>query len=148
MSKITTYADVEKLQDAGELSSAEETLIRNCEAGEKTVLGDGSLPDGPDDDCEVRAGLLRYLITGGCGRCKVHDWGVQLEGAYISGKLDLSFATAKGATGLINCRFDEGVEALQARFELLNLSGSYLLGLNAEGVKGHRCCVFARRLQR
>jgi hypothetical protein len=134
MSKITTYGDIAKLRRADKLTTAEKTLIRNCKAGEETVLGD-SPPDGPDDDCEVRAGLLRYLITGGCGRCKVHDWGVQLVGAYISGRLDLSFVTAKGATGLINCRFEEGVMALQARFEFLALTGSHLPGLNAQGVK-------------
>ncbi|VAW05356.1 hypothetical protein MNBD_ALPHA07-485, partial [hydrothermal vent metagenome] len=59
--------------------------------------------------------------------------GAQLQGAYVSGKLDLSFATAKGMTRLINCRFDEDVVALQARFEFLNLSGSHLPGLNAQG---------------
>ena len=133
MSKITTYADIVKLRKAGKLTTAEKTLIRNCKAGEETVLGDGSLPDVAGDANEVQAGLLRYLIAGGCGKCKVHDWGVLLGGAYISGELDLSFITAKGATGLINCRFEEGVMALQARFRFLNLTGSHLPGLNAQG---------------
>ncbi len=96
MSKITTYGDVEDLDKAGELTTAEKTLIKNCKAGKETVLGDGSLPDEADDANEVRAGLLRYLITGGCSKCKVDDWGVRLQGAYVRGKLDLSFAKAKG----------------------------------------------------
>lgn len=144
MSTIRTYADIEKLT----LTSAEKKFIADCKAGKETVLGDGTLPAEANDDCEVRADLLRYLITGGCAKCKLHDWGVRLRGAFVRGKLDLSFATAKGMTRLVNCRFDAKVEALQARLEFLNLGGSHLPGLNAQGAKVTGNVFFARRFHR
>ncbi|WP_340302697.1 hypothetical protein [Roseobacter sp. HKCCD7870] len=42
---------------------------------------------------------------------------------------------AKGLTGLLKCRFDHGLEAMQAQFEILNLSGSDLPALNAPGAR-------------
>ncbi|MDZ7871793.1 MAG: hypothetical protein U5N27_00555 [Rhizobium sp.] len=44
---IRTYADIEKLDGEDALSEAERTLLENCKIGEVTILGDGSLPDGP-----------------------------------------------------------------------------------------------------
>ncbi|MET4129908.1 hypothetical protein [Roseovarius sp. MBR-6] len=128
---IRRHADI----DEAALSSAEKTLLENCKAGVPTVLGDGTLPDGPSDARRVRADLLRYLICGGCRRWPVADSGVDLTGAYVTGTLDLDFATAKGATGLFACRFENPIEALQARFEFLNLSRSNMPGLMAQGAR-------------
>lgn len=128
---IRRYADI----DEAALSPAEKTLLENCEAGVPTVLGDGTLPDGPSDARNVRADLLRYLICGGCEAWPVADWGVDLTGAYVTGTLDLDFATAKGLTGLVACRFENPIEALQARFEVLALNGSHLPGLMAQGAR-------------
>jgi hypothetical protein len=60
---------------------------------------------------------------------------VDLTGAYVTGTLDLDFATAKGRTRLVACRFENPIEALQARFEFLNLSCSHLPGLMAQGAQ-------------
>ncbi|WP_289033160.1 hypothetical protein [uncultured Roseibium sp.] len=132
---IRTFADIRVLIETGDLSDAEQTLIRNCKSGEETILGDGERPSGPSLDRTIRADLLRYLILGGCNRCQIHELGVRLAGAWISGRLDLSFAAAKGATGFINCGFEQKIEALQTRFEALNLTGSVLPGLNAQGIR-------------
>ncbi|WP_165375224.1 hypothetical protein [Roseovarius nitratireducens] len=115
------------------MTTAEKTLLKNCRAGEPTVLGDGKLPAGPSDARTVRADLLRYLICGGCETCPTQDAGVALMGAYVTDTLDLDFATAKGTTGLHACRFENRIKALQARFEFLILSDSHLPGLNAQG---------------
>lgn len=97
------------------------------------VLGD--LPTPGDPTREVRAEVLRYLILGGCEDHPGADWGLQLEGARITGTLDLSFATARGITSLVYCRFDQPIAALQTQFQLLNLNGSTLPGLFAQGAK-------------
>ncbi|RXV66750.1 hypothetical protein C6W92_02820 [Roseovarius sp. A46] len=128
---IRTHDDI----DAATLTTAEKTLLENCRAGEPTVLGDGKLPAGPSDARTVRADILRYLICGGCETCPTQDAGVALMGAYVTDTLDLDFATAKGVTGLLACRFETQIEALQARFEILNLSKSHLPGLNAQGAR-------------
>lgn len=89
----------------------------------------------PDPERRVRAEVLRYLILGGCDRCKVQGWGVRVTGAYVEGQLDLSFQTAAGATGLLVCHIEQEIVALQARFEFLNLTESHLPGLNAQGAQ-------------
>lgn len=83
---IRTYADIERLQGQDALSNAEKLLIENCKIGEPTTLGDGSLPEGLSAETTIRSGLLRYLILGGCERCRVHERGVHLAGAWIDRK--------------------------------------------------------------
>jgi len=132
---IRKFADIRLLIETGDLSDAEQELIRNCKSGKATTLVDGERPSGPSPERTIRADLLRYLILGGCEECEVHQWGVTLMGAWISGSLDFGFTIANGATELYDCVFDQKIEVLQARFELLNLSGSALQGLDAQGVR-------------
>lgn len=143
---IRTYADIENLKGKAVLSPAEKKLIENCKRGEVTTLGDGTRPDGPSPERSIRADLLRYLILGGCERCQLHEKGVQLAGAWVDGKLDLSIGSAKGAVHMLKCAFAEPVVAYQAFFHRLVLNGSSLPGLRADGatVKG---AVFLRKLK-
>jgi hypothetical protein len=83
----------------------------------------------------VRAEVLRFLILGGCDACRVQERGVWLEGAHVSGALDLSFARARGQTVLDRCRFGERPDLQQADLQLLSLDGSALPGLFAEGAQ-------------
>ncbi|MFN4205268.1 MAG: hypothetical protein ACK4HG_02660 [Agrobacterium albertimagni] len=131
---IRTYADIEKLEGEDALSEAERLLIENCRIGEPTVLGDGSLPKGPSSERTIRAGLLRYLILGGCHGFKPHERGVVISGAWIYGILDLSFVSANGALVLKQCRFTNRLYARQARFNQLALNGSNIPGIQAEGI--------------
>ncbi len=133
--QITSYAQIQDLWRRGLLTQAEKRLLARCRRGEELILNGGDRPESPGPETEIRAPLLRYLILGGCRECRVHEWGVQLVGAYISGPLDLGFAKAQGITRLIACRFDKPIETLQARFELLNLSGSAFPGLNGQDAK-------------
>jgi len=135
---IRTYADIEKLEGKDALSPAENKLIKGCKRGELTTLGNGTRPKRSSKARTIRADLLRYLILGGCEQCRVHENGVQLMGAWISGKLDLNFASAKGTVHLLLCAFAEPIVADQASFNRLVLSGSRLPGLNADGaaIKG------------
>ncbi|UJW76476.1 hypothetical protein [Rhizobium sp. SL42] len=132
---IRTYADIERLEGEVALSPAEKKLIEGCKHGELTTLGNGTRPKRPSKARTIRADLLRYLIIGGCEQCRVHEKGVQLEGAWIVGELDLSFASAKGAVLLLRCAFAESIVADQANFDRLVLNGSSLPGLNAGGAK-------------
>lgn len=143
---IRTYADIEKLQGEDALTPAERKLIENCKIGEVTTLGDGSRPDGPNQERAIRADLLRYLFLGGCEQRRVHERGVLVEGAWIVGELDLSFARAKGAFHLHQCAFAEPLLANEASFDRFDLTGSSLPGLVAEGatIKGD---VFLRDLE-
>ncbi|WP_349360040.1 hypothetical protein [Stappia sp.] len=128
---IRSKADIDALEAQGELTRAENALIAGCQAGEMVVLEDGTRPSDPSDGRTVRADLLRYLILGGCDGCRVHERGVGLQGAWVAGALDLSFATARGATLMRNCMLEMGILAPQARLQRLDLAGSRLPGLFA-----------------
>ncbi len=125
-----TWAEIKKLKP----TMVERRLIRACRKGVRCSLGDDR-PQGTDPVRTIRADILRYLILGGCDGCRTHEWGAQLRGAYIDGELDLSFATARGAIGLTDCRFVQPLILLQARLETLVLSGSALPSLQAQGIQ-------------
>lgn len=135
MPLIRTYADItEKL---GGPTPAEVKLLAATLEGEPCVLGKTVPPESamPDPEVHIRADLLRYLITGGCDAHRTADWGMFLSGAHITGLLDLDFAKARGVTGMLDCRIDTPIFAMQARFELLNLNRSSFLGLNAQAAQ-------------
>jgi hypothetical protein len=135
MERYRTFQRWEGLDGAAKLTAPEHAVINACRNGVPCELGDGGRPEGPDPARTIRAELLRYLILGGCDNCRVAETGVVLKGAYIRDALDLDFAVVNGQTSLTNCRFADAISALQTRFELLNLGGSTLPGLNAEGVE-------------
>lgn len=134
MPLIRTRADIDDLLEGP--TPAEEKLLSACLDGEPCHLGNDVPPEGPPDpQHHIRADVLRYLITGGCEAHPVANWGVDLRGAHITGTLDLKLATAKGVTGMIGCRFDGPILALQAKLQLLNLNNSAISKLNAQGAE-------------
>ena len=132
---IRTWSDWEQAVTDGQTTEAERALVAACRAGEECILGDGKRPTAPSDESTVGADLLRYLIVGGCDGCVLHESGVDLDGAYITGALDLRMVKAVGVTGLSFCHFAEGIDAMNTHFELLALSGSVLPSLNAQGAE-------------
>ncbi|MDW3183745.1 hypothetical protein [Roseobacter sp.] len=134
MPLIRTRADIDDLLNGP--TPAEEKLLAACLAAKTCHLSDKIPAKGtPNPQIHIRADVLRYLITGGCETHPVADWGVDLYGAHVTGALDLDLATAQGVTGLVRCRFDEPIAALQAKLQLLNLDGSAFPELNAQGAK-------------
>jgi hypothetical protein len=135
MKRLRNWADIEALSGADALTAAEKSLIAACRAGEECVLGDGSRPEVPDPLRNIRAELLRYLILGGCDACKVSEEGVLVRGAYVTDGLDISFATARGATWMLQCSFAEDFFALQSQLQSLNLAGSRMPSLSGESLQ-------------
>lgn len=131
--RIRCWADLQAFwKDNGGPTEAETKLIAHCKAGTGCALGDGTRPElpaageTPDPSRHIRAEVLRYLIVGGCKDCAVDEIGVQLMGACVTGRLNLSMAKARGQTTLIHCAFSEQIYALQSRLNLLSLVGSLL----------------------
>ncbi|MBM2291115.1 hypothetical protein JQX09_04310 [Sulfitobacter pseudonitzschiae] len=135
---IQTWADWKAAVKNKSCTEAEIALVTACREGRQCELGDGTRPDMPTPQNQIGADLLRYLIKGGCDACDLHDWGVDLVGAYITGDLDLRLVKATGVTGMRNCHFDAAIDAMNARFHVLHLGGSRCPGLLAQGaeVKG------------
>lgn len=115
-------------------TSAERALIDASQKGEYCVLNDGKRPEEEGDAVSVRAGLLQLLITGGSGKCGLRETGVHLEGAWVKGKLNLRFATARGATELDACYFSDVLDLFQAELQHLSLNGSQVPGISGRGV--------------
>jgi len=136
--RILTWADWESALKNNSSTEAERRLVEACLEGRQCKLGDGSRPKSRTPKNEIGSDLLRYLIKGGCDACDLHDWGVDLVGAYITGKLDLRLVTATGVTGMINCHFEATINAMNAQLYLLSLRGSSCPSLDANGtdVKG------------
>lgn len=128
---IRSFFDIEVLRKNGDLTSAEEQLIADCQADEPTVLGDGGLPKKPSDDRKVRAELLRYLILGGCDKCQVGDQGVMLQGAWVEGDLNISFTSVRGGVFLRYCMLSDSFLAIQTCFRRIDFSNSIIKNFNA-----------------
>lgn len=79
----------------------------------------------------IRAEFLRFLLLGGDADCPVHECGVQLEGAFIEGKLNLEAATVQFPLKATFCFFSEKIVVDDARFKSsVNLDCSFLSGLH------------------
>jgi hypothetical protein len=121
------------LVDFGELSPGEATLIECCRCGKFAVLA-SELPEGASDSNRVRADFVRFLALGGDEKAPVHERGVRLHGAWITGPLDLSGAKVERDVALHRCQI-EHIDASFARLQLLSLSGSHLIcGLTGNGL--------------
>ena len=69
----------------GKPTEAEQAVIARCAAGKDAGFG-LALP-GPEGP-EIRAGLIRHLLLGGCAAARPHPKGVRIMGARITGRLD------------------------------------------------------------
>jgi hypothetical protein len=126
------------LTDFGALSPAEETLRDEICGGQIVVLGDGARPgEAAGPDRQVRATFLRYLILGGCDALPgmIPEHGVNVVGALVTGELNLKGARIPRDVVLLFCRFDTIPNFMSAQLDTLNLSGSALPGLDADGLQ-------------
>src|SRR5690349_11141117 len=121
------------LTDFGEISAAERALLHSCRRGEVAVVATGR-PEQETAENRVRAGFVRFLAPGGDQEAPIHERGVTLRGAWLSGVLDLEWARVEHHLGLWDCRIEQ-IKARYARLKFLNLNGSILLrGLAGAGL--------------
>jgi hypothetical protein len=87
----------------------------------------------PSDDAAcIRASFLRFLLLGGDDNAPVHEKGVQLVGAYISGTLDCEHSVLERSLLLRGCLFQEPIIFTDATASTLELRGCYVKGILAE----------------
>ncbi|WCM93223.1 hypothetical protein M5C99_00375 [Acidovorax sp. NCPPB 2350] len=113
------------------LSHAEMQLLLACAEGQQANLG-SRLPTARTSGNAVRAGFVAFLAMGGDDRAPVHHKGLQLQGAFIEGALDLCGASVTGLA-LRHCHFDQAL-AMEGCFVkgTLSLMGSRIPGLNMD----------------
>ncbi|MCV4271618.1 membrane-associated oxidoreductase [Pseudomonas capsici] len=98
-----------------------------------------SVPEEKTTDNQVRASFIRFLVLGGDERAIVHENGVQLRGAYITGTLNLRNLDVPLPVSLRWCDFETALVLEDTRLKnTLFLRGSRLKGiigfrLRAEG---------------
>lgn len=101
-------------------------------AADRTTVEDGATADGAGWGPErtVRARVLRaLLLTAPQEEGEVAA--LKIEGARITGRLELKYATVESVVRLSGCHFDEVPDFSGAHFNYLNLSKSVLPGLRS-----------------
>ena len=116
----------------GPLSRAEVTMVEGIGSGMSDRVGSGGLPQEGDEDRRVRAGLIRALLLGGPDVPAMHEKGLRLSGAWITGVLDLEGCRVPLDIGLQDCRFDSAPVLRSAVIDTLSFDGSHLPGLPAD----------------
>ena len=110
------------------LKPAEVQLLEACKGGRFANLG-GSRPTAGSDANTVRADFLRFLALGGSDEAPIHERGIQLNGAWVKGELDLTNATVPTSLAIHHSHFESRL--LLNRAEVVgafSLMGSQVLG--------------------
>jgi hypothetical protein len=124
-----------RLEQFRPLLPSEEFVLGHLLSGDFDAVGDGQLPAIGDGDRTVRAELLRFLLLGGDENCRLHEKGMQLRGALITGVLDLEGCRIQSGIALKDCRFEAAPILRSAIIDNLQLDGSVLPGLNADVIE-------------
>jgi hypothetical protein len=129
-----------RLSEFGALSVAETRLVDEMGSGMAVAIGDGLPRPDAGSDQTIRADLIRYLLLGGDDELRaagkrLHERGLKIAGARISGVLDLQSCTVPCDIALMRCRFDEAPVLVSARLQSVAMNGSVLPGLAADFVQ-------------
>ena len=123
-------------------SPGELSLIKSISDGLHCSLGDERPSGSEASDYNlrlIRAEFLRSMITGSCPDVEVGPAGLSLNGAWISGDLDLRGLSIPFPIQLTNCHFTGTVNLARASIQDFILKGSkvYLLDLDSVYCSGN-----------
>ena len=122
------------LAEFSSLSAAEMQIREAAALGGMAKIGE-TRPEAESEACAVRAAFLRFLALGGDEWAPIHEQGFHVQGAWITGTLDLSQAEIAGALTLAKCRFAEAPELVNTQIRgWFSLAGSAVPGLRADGL--------------
>ncbi len=136
------------LERFGALGPAELTLIEGIGTGAFDRVGAGGLPAAGDESRRVRAELVRFVLLGGPDAPRLHEKGLRLGGAWITGTLDLEGCRVPRDIGLLDCRFDATPVFRSAVIDTLALDGSDLPGLAADRLDARGDLLFRSAILR
>ncbi len=120
------------------LNAAEAKIVAHLSSGDFDRLGDGLRPEREDPSRIVRAELLRFLILGN-NEYRLHEKGLRLSGAWVTGILDLEGCRIPRDIGLKDCCFEASPVLRSAIIDNLFLDGSTLPGLQADRLEARGC---------
>jgi len=122
------------------LSAAEERVVRAASDGTEADcrdLGGGddlAKPEKWPAPRSVRAELIRWLCVDREARELVDPRGIQIQGARITGELDLSFTNVLFPLVLFRCRLEQDLVLRYAKMPLLSLEGSWTKKISADSL--------------
>jgi len=133
----------------GALSPAEMKLVLAAPEGVLAVCGpsdddqdranDPSLadnePHGWGGDRQIRAEFIRWLCVDGRARYHIDPRGIQVQGAKITGRLDLSWVAVPFPLGLFNCRLTDNAYLVSIEIPDLDFRGSWFQALDCDRAK-------------
>lgn len=119
------------VQDFAPFSEAEQKLIDEAEMPNRTTIADGALPTTASPSVSIRAELIRQLLL----VSPLHDKGIRLRGAWISGPLDLQGCDSARDISLSACHLAEPANLTNASLRGLHLSGCTLAGFAADNAR-------------
>jgi len=127
----------------GALLPAERKLIRAAVNANEAVCGPNDRDDDPNNnpkdsktwrpDRRIRAEVLRWLCVDSRARDCVDPDGIAVHGARIDGALNLSYARVPFPLRLWVCRLTEFAYLHSTQIPMLDLRGSWVASLQAEG---------------
>lgn len=127
------------LGDFPDLSAAELRLVECCRIGHTWIPdgGDWQNPVRPTKESDanrIRADLIRFLALGGDALNPVHEAGVNIQEAWITGTLSLHQCRAPLRIDIRHCYFNFVPDLTAASFPELVLNGSAVPGLDADRI--------------
>jgi sRNA-binding regulator protein Hfq len=143
----TQNTDLEALARARftKLTAAEIKLLQAAPKGEVAVCGPTMNDDDPANDPskaeewgadrQIRADLIRWLCVDRHAKELVDPKGIRAFGAKLTGALDLSFVTVPFGLTLWHCRLMEPVNLPGVEIPQLDLQGTWLRSIMADGAK-------------
>ncbi|MGS4947266.1 hypothetical protein ACVDG3_17445 [Meridianimarinicoccus sp. RP-17] len=126
----------------GALGPAEIVMVDGIGTGKSDRIGAGGLPDAGDETCRVRADLVRFLLLGHPDAPRMHEKGLRLSGAWITGVLDLEGCRVPRDIGLLDCRFERTPVLRSAIIDTLAFDGSDLPGFDANRLEARGDLLF------
>jgi len=134
ISAVSIKATGRMLSDFNPLKPLEKKLMDACRKGEIAFIGE-QRPERATEQNIIRSAFLRFLALGGDENAPVHEKGIQLQGAWLDGKLDLDGVTLPSGLLLVNCHFNTTPLLHDCRIHgSVTLVGSHVDGLIADGM--------------
>lgn len=128
----------------GKLSEAELRLLDAAPKGKTAWCGPKFVPGSPDynpakadqwsAEREIRAGLISWLCIKTDAVKEIDPSGIQVVGAKILGRLNLFFAAIGFPLLFQCCRFYDDIDLKFVTVPAVNLSGSFIGSLIADGI--------------
>jgi hypothetical protein len=118
---------------AGKLYPAEQQLLQYAAVGKPCTLELVRPVAATPANC-IRAEFLRFVVLGGDDQNPLHEKGVELAGAVITGSLDLEGTRLPSNVRLLSCVFEGDVVLQDCSAQSVQLPNCTLRGLRGDGL--------------